>query len=204
MLSQVPKHFKDRPIFEPDPQRPYLARGRLIRPDGSFFLKLYNLSAWSPTASWRCRVMERCRLIEMITSGRTRFRLEGNFLIRVSLADPGLQRLNQDNLLSLRAFENLTRLVSAAHAVGLPHGDITARNVAACANEADLFDWEPILVGPSHIPATEPVPVSVCDPFRWLGGCDLLHKAPPHTPVFALDQLGLRLLAMRYSQKTCA
>ncbi len=202
MSFQLLIDSKHRVVFDADPQRPYLARGRLLRSEGSFFLKLYNLSAWSPTPSWRRRVMQRCRLIEMVTSGRTRFDLQGTLLTRISFADPTLKRLNQNNPLSLIALEKLTRIVSFAHAAGIPHGDITARNVTAGANDADLFDWEPILVGPSHIPATDPIPASVRDPRRWLGGCDLLRSAPPQVPIFELDHIGLRQLALRCVQKT--
>ena len=79
------------------------------------------------------------------------------------------------------------------------HGDggSVPRNLAAAGDEVDLFDWEPILVRPSHIPATEVVPAFASAPSRWLGGSDLLRLGMPRISPFELDQLGLRLLMQR-------
>ena len=181
--------------FRPDPRRPYIRRARGSGPDGALFLKRYDLSAWSGTSAWRDRVEARCRLVERVTGGLTRFRLDGEVLIRISRPAAGLTDTGRDRAISPAAVAALTRTLEAAHAAGLWHGDVTRRNVIAGESGADLFDWEPILVAPGPAPATDPAPDRVTDPTRWLGGCDLIGLVEPGAPVADLDLIGLRLIA---------
>lgn len=178
----------------PDPRRPYLGRARTTGPDGTVFLKSYDLTAWSGTAAWRRRVRTRCALIERVTGGRTRFRTDGGRLIRVSVAKAGMTPLPGVVPLSRAGFAEIWDLLDRAHLAGLTHGDLTPRNVVTDGSRADLIDWEPILVGPGPGPAEDPAPDRVTDPTRWLGGCDLLLLVPPDAPVAQLDLVGLNRL----------
>lgn len=180
--------------FSPDPRRPYIGRARGCGPDGPIFLKRYDLTAWSGTRAWRDRLGARCALIERVTGRRTRFRLDGDLLVRVSRRAAGLTDTGRDRVISPDAVTALTRTLEAAHAAGLAHGDVTRRNVIAGEAGADLFDWEPILVAPGPAPATDPAPDRVTDPSRWLGGCDLLRHAPRDAIVSQLDLIGLNQL----------
>jgi hypothetical protein len=181
----------DRCRFVPDPRRPYLARARTRGADGDLFLKSYDLSAWSGTGAWRRRVRARCALIERVTSGRTRFRTQGDRLLRVSVANEGMRPLTGPVPLSRTGFGEILDLLDRAHCAGLTHGDLTPRNVVTDGARADLIDWEPILVAPGPGPATDPAPDLVTDPTRWLGGCDLLRLAPPDARVEQLDLIGI-------------
>lgn len=181
--------------FSPDPRRPYIGRARGFGPDGPLFLKRYDLTAWSGTRAWRDRLGARCALIERVTGRRTRFRLDGDLLVRVSRRAAGLTDTGRDRVISPDAVTALTRTLEAAHAAGLAHGDVTRRNVIAGEAGADLFDWEPILVAPGPAPATEPAPDRVTDPSRWLGGCDLIGLVDPGARTRDLDLIGLRLMA---------
>lgn len=198
MTDGRPRNLVTHLRFRPDVRYPYLARARFKNPETSFFIKRYDLSAWMPTQYWRSQVLKRCKLIESFTSGRTYFETDGKFLLRISRARPGLMKVNKKNCLSQKGYEILVQLVSVAHEAGVPHGDIMPRNLAAAGDEVDLFDWEPILVRPSHIPATEVAPAFASDPSRWLGGSDLLRLGTPRMSTLELDQLGLRLLMQRY------
>ena len=181
--------------FAPDPRRPYIGRARGLGPDGALFLKSYDLSAWSGTRAWRDRLGARCRLIERVTGGLTRFRLDGEVLIRIARPADGLTDTGRDLAISPAALAALTRTIEAAHAAGLRHGDVTRRNVIAGEAGADLFDWEPILVAPGPAPAKDPAPDRVTDPTRWLGGCDLIGLVEPGGAVTDLDLIGLHLMA---------
>lgn len=181
--------------FAPDPRRPYLARGRTRLPEGPAFLKRYDLTVWSGTRSWRDRLGARCALIERVTGGRTRFRLDGDLLIRISSPASGLADTGRDRAISPPALTALTRILAKAHAAGLAHGDVTRRNVIAGEAGADLFDWEPILVAPGPAPARDPAPDRVTDPTRWLGGCDLIGLLDPGARTHDLDLIGLHLMA---------
>mgnify|MGYP001773359587 CR=1 FL=1 len=181
----------DRCRFVPDPRRPYLARARTRGADGDLFLKSYDLGAWSGTGAWRRRVKARCALIERITSGRTRFRLDRDRLVRVSVAADGMRPMTGTAPLSRTGFGELWDLLDRAHCAGLTHGDVTPRNVVADEVGVELIDWEPILVAPGPGPATDPAPERVTDPTRWLGGCDLLRLAPPDARVDQLDLIGI-------------
>jgi hypothetical protein len=181
--------------FAPDPRRPYLARGRARLPDEPAVLKRYQMSAWSGTQTWRARVAARCLLIERVTCGLTRFRTDGDLLFRISRPAPGLTDTGRDRAVSPGAVAALLRTLSAAHAAGLAHGDVTRRNVIAGEAGADLFDWEPILVAPGPAPAEDPAPDRVTDPTRWLGGCDLIGLLCPGARTRDLDLSGLQLMA---------
>lgn len=181
--------------FAPDPRRPYIGRARGFGPDGPLFLKRYDLSAWSGTRVWRDRLGARCALIEQVTGGRTRFRLDGDLLFRVSRPAGGLTDTGRDRAISPAALAALTGTLETAHATGLCHGDVTRRNLIAGESGADLFDWEPILVAPGPAPATDPAPDRITDPTRWLGGCDLIGLVDPAAPVADLDLIGLQLMA---------
>lgn len=180
--------------FTPDPRRPYIGRARGRGPDGPLFLKRYDLTAWSGSRDWRSRLSARCALIERVTDGRTRFRLNGDLLLRVSRPAEGITDTGRGRKVSPAAIAALTWALEAAHAAGLAHGDVTRRNVIAGEAGADLFDWEPILVAPGPAPATDPAPDRVTDPSRWLGGCDLLRHAPRDAIVSQLDLIGLNRL----------
>lgn len=183
-----------RVLFVPDPRRPYLARGRTGGSDRPLFLKRYDLVAWSGTHAWRDRLGARCALIEKVTSGRTRFRLDGDRLIRVSAPTPGMTPLTASNPLSRGAFAALWEQLDGYHRTGAVHGDITPRNVVTNGTRAELIDWEPILVAPGPGPSTDPAPDRVTHPTRWLGGCDLLQHAPPDALVSQLDLIGINRL----------
>lgn len=180
--------------FGPDPRRPYIGRGRGLGPDGTVFLKSYDLTAWSGTRAWRDRLGARCALIERVTGGQTRFRLDGDLLFRVSRPAVGLTDTGRDRAISPAAVTALTLTLEAAHAAGLAHGDVTRRNVIAGEAGADLFDWEPILVAPGPAPSTDPAPDRVTNPSRWLGGCDLIGLVDPGSPTRDLDLIGLHLM----------
>lgn len=181
--------------FAPDPRRPYIGRARGFGPDGPLFLKRYDLTAWSGTRVWRYRLGARCALIERVTGGRTRFRLDGDLLFRISRPAAGLTDTGRDRVMSPDAVTALTRTLEAAHAAGLAHGDVTRRNVIAGEAGADLFDWEPILVAPGPAPSADPAPDRVTDPSRWLGGCDLIGLLEPGARTRDLDLIGLHLMA---------
>jgi len=183
--------------FVPDPCRPYLARARIGRSEGPLFLKRYDLGAWCGTQVWRDRLEARCALIERVTSGRTRFRLDGDRLTRTSDPTPGMRPVAVSNPLSRSAFSALWERLDRYHQTGAVHGDLTRRNVVTDGADADLIDWEPILVGPGPRPATDPAPERVTDPTRWLGGCDLLRYAPPDALVSRLDLIGINRLRGR-------
>jgi hypothetical protein len=180
--------------FSPDPRRPYIGRARGHGPDGPLFLKRYDLTAWSGTRAWRARVGARCALIERVTGGRTRFRLDGDLLFRVSVSTEKLSPLSGSGPLSRKAFGHLWGRIDLAHGAGLCHGDLTPRNVVTDGVSAEMIDWEPILVAPGPAPATDPAPDRVTDPSRWLGGCDLLRHAPRNAVVSQLDLIGLNRL----------
>lgn len=180
--------------FSPDPRRPYIGRARGHGPDGPLFLKRYDLTAWSGTRAWRSRLGARCRLIERVTGGLTRFRTEGGLLIRISLSTGELIPMSGAGPLSRKAFGHLWDRLDLAHGAGLCHGDLTPRNVVTDGVRAEMIDWEPILVAPGPAPATDPAPDRVTDPSRWLGGCDLLRHAPRDAIVSQLDLIGLNRL----------
>jgi len=182
--------------FSPDPRRPYIGKARRRGPDGDVFLKSYDLSAWSVTRGWHSRLRRRCALIERFTSGRTRFRTVGARLIRASLAAEGLRPITEPRTLDRIAFGRLWDMLHEMHASGLTHGDVAPRNVVTDGAQAELIDWEPILVAPGPGPATDPAPDRVTDPTRWLGGCDLLRLAPPDARVEQLDLIGINRFRM--------
>lgn len=181
--------------FVKDPRRPYLARAVSRRLGRTVFLKRYDLSVWSGTTKWLDRVMARCVLIEHITKGKTRFYFSRGVLTRMSVVAEGFHLCGTSLPLSTEAHSELSQLVTDAHSLNLPHGDIARRNLRAGAASIDLFDWEPILLGPGPGAATEPVPSHITEPHRWLGGCDLITLVKPGAPVFELDCAGLRLLS---------
>lgn len=183
--------------FVPDPRRPYLARARARAADGDLFLKRYDLTAWSGTRAWWARLRARCDLIERVTSGRTRFRLDGDRLLRVSVGADGMRPLTGRARIARTCFGEIRDLLDRAHLAGLTHGDLTPRNVVTDGARAELIDWEPILVAPGAGPATDPAPDRVTDPTRWLGGCDLLRLAPPDARVKRLDLIGLNRMRPR-------
>jgi len=63
--------------------------------------------------------MVRCALIERVTTRRTRFRLDGDLLVRASVPLPGPERLGTGHTLSGTAHASLSRLLATAHAAGL-------------------------------------------------------------------------------------
>lgn len=183
--------------FIPDPRRPYIGRARGRGPDGALFLKSYDLTAWSGTRAWRSRLRARCRLIERVTGGLTRFRTEGELLIRISLSTGELSPMSGSGALSRKAFGHLWDRLDRAHGAGLCHGDLTPRNVVTDGTYADLIDWEPILVAPGPGPSTDPAPERVTHPSRWLGGCDLIAIAPKGASVSQLDLIGINRMRPR-------
>lgn len=193
MIGAEPTSLKVH--FRPDPRRPYIGRARGHGTAGVIFLKRYDLSAWSGTRAWRDRLEARCRLIERVTGGLTRFQINRNVLIRISGPAAALTDTGRDRAISPDAVAALTRTLEAAHAAGLCHGDVTRRNVIAGEAGANLFDWEPILVAPGPAPATDPAPDRVTDPTRWLGGCYLIGLVEPGVTVADLDLIGLHIMA---------
>lgn len=139
--------------------------------------------------------MERCRLIEMVTGGLTRFQTEGDLMIRLSLVIKGFRPLTPSKSLSKAAFQDIRICLEKAHMAGLFHGDLTPRNVVTDGVSAELIDWEPILVAPAHGISTDPAPERVTAPTSWLGGCDLLRVAPRDALVSELDMIGFNRLS---------
>jgi hypothetical protein len=177
--------------FWRDPRRPYLARAVSHSLGKTVFLKRYDLSVWSGTNKWLEKVIHRCELIEQISEGRTRFILFGAMLHRISVPVLGLRRCRASCPMTAVAYTKLVKTIVDAHSHGVIHGDVSARNIRARAENMDLFDWEPILLAPGAGPAKEPVPDYIPDPRRWLGACELLAQVGKKANVCEIDYQGL-------------
>jgi len=190
----------ERCRFRTDPKRPYISGAVSCHFRETVFLKRYDLSAWAGTRQWFKALSLRCDLIEKITNGRTMFLRSSAILYRISVPVQGLLRCGSTHQLTDCAYANLVRIILDAHALGVVHGDISARNIRSRADCVDIFDWEPILLAPKIGPAKAPVTDYISDPRSWLGACDLLPQVKEKVSVYEIDYQGLANIKKYYCE----
>lgn len=195
------EHIK-RSRFRTDPKRPYISGAVSCHFRETVFLKRYDLSAWAGTSQWFRELSLRCDLIEKITKGRTIFLLSSKTLYRISVPVQGLLRCGSTNRITDCAYAKLVQIILDAHALGVVHGDVSARNIRFRADCVDIFDWEPILLAPELGPAKAPVPEYISDPRRWLGACDLLPLVKEEARACEIDYQGLANIRKYHCENT--
>ena len=191
----------ERCCFRRDPKRPYISRAVFCYQSATVYLKRYDLSVWAGTRKWFLELFARCELIEKITHGHTRFIFSNRVLYRISVPVQGLQGCGLSFRLTSCAYGKLVQTIVNAHALGVVHGDISARNINARADGLDIFDWEPILLAPGAASSKVPVPEYLTDPRCWLGSCDLLARVKEKASVYEIDYQGLVNIRTHFCEK---